>query len=186
MAEAVTQVAIPPSAAGAGAAPPRTSYRIQLAKDAHKFSAAHFLIFADGTAERLHGHNYRVTVELAAAGLRHGMVVDFGRLKPLLTAVLRQLDERFLVAGRHPEVSVQPADDDHVLVRYRRRRYLAPADEVAILPIDNTSSENLARWIAGELWRASTAALPEVALTGLEVRVEETAGQCASACLERA
>jgi hypothetical protein len=40
--------------------PQRESWSIQIDKDYLKFSAAHFLIFPDGTAERLHGHNYKV------------------------------------------------------------------------------------------------------------------------------
>ena len=39
-------------------------WSISVAKDYLKFSAAHFLIFPDGTAERIHGHNYRVSVDL--------------------------------------------------------------------------------------------------------------------------
>ena len=32
------------------------SWSIELEKEYFKFSAAHFLIFPDGSAERLHGH----------------------------------------------------------------------------------------------------------------------------------
>ena len=46
---------------------PQESWSISIDKDYLKFSAAHFLIFPDGTAERLHGHNYRVFVEIDAA-----------------------------------------------------------------------------------------------------------------------
>ena len=42
-------------------------WSIDIQKEAFKFSAAHFLIFPDGSAERLHGHNYRVYVEIDAA-----------------------------------------------------------------------------------------------------------------------
>src|SRR5690242_4697931 len=42
------------------------SWSIDIYKEYFKFSAAHFLIFPDGSAERLHGHNYRVYVEIAA------------------------------------------------------------------------------------------------------------------------
>src|ERR1700733_13558481 len=34
-------------------------YRMVLAKEDFKFSSAHFTLFADGSAELLHGHNYR-------------------------------------------------------------------------------------------------------------------------------
>jgi hypothetical protein len=52
-------------------------WSIELEKESFKFSAAHFLIFPDGSAERLHGHNYRVFVEIDAAldalRARHGL-----------------------------------------------------------------------------------------------------------------
>jgi 6-pyruvoyl-tetrahydropterin synthase len=49
-------------------------FHIELAKEDFKFSAAHFTLFGPDAAERLHGHNYRVTVavegeELDARGL---------------------------------------------------------------------------------------------------------------------
>src|SRR5678809_1048521 len=52
-------------------------WSIELAKEYFKFSAAHFLIFPDGSSERLHGHNYRVRVEIEASLTRHGLVLDF-------------------------------------------------------------------------------------------------------------
>jgi len=39
-------------------------WSIEVEKEYLKFSAAHFLIFPDGSAERLHGDNYRVFVAL--------------------------------------------------------------------------------------------------------------------------
>ncbi len=47
---------------------PGRTFATRVEKEHLKFSAAHFLIFANGSAERLHGHNYRVAVELEAAG----------------------------------------------------------------------------------------------------------------------
>ena len=41
-------------------------WSIEVEKEYLRFSAAHFLIFPDGSAERLHGHNYRVYVALEA------------------------------------------------------------------------------------------------------------------------
>ncbi|MCU0693405.1 MAG: 6-carboxytetrahydropterin synthase, partial [Polyangiaceae bacterium] len=49
------------------------SYKLFVAKDEHKFSCAHMTIFADGTKERLHGHNFRasiaVTIDANTGGL---------------------------------------------------------------------------------------------------------------------
>ena len=39
-------------------------WSILIEKEYLKFSCAHFLIFPDGSKERLHGHNYQVTAEV--------------------------------------------------------------------------------------------------------------------------
>jgi len=53
------------------------------------FSASHQLREYSGRCERLHGHNWRVRVHLAADELDPaGMVIDFHELDRLLAAVL--------------------------------------------------------------------------------------------------
>jgi len=152
------------------------SYAIRVEKEHLKFSAAHFLIFADGTAERLHGHNYRVAVELEVQGLGHGVIVDFRVVKDLLAEILGRLDERFLIPGRN-DLLTWHDDGDEVTVRFDRRRYVAPADEVVVLPITNTSSEELAGYLASELLRGLRDAVPTARWQRVEVGVEETSGQ---------
>lgn len=160
-------------------APPPTlarTFTIRVEKEHLKFSAAHFLIFDDGTAERLHGHNYRVAVELEAAALAHGVIVDFRLVKDLLAGILAPLDERFLVPGRHPSLRCEHSGDE-ITVRFGRRRYVVPADEVVVLPLANTSSECLAEHIATELLTGLRRAVPAARWSRIEVGVEETSGQ---------
>lgn len=56
-------------------------WSIDLYKQAFRFSSAHFLIAPGGSAESLHGHNYRVYVELDAALSKHGLVIEFKTVK---------------------------------------------------------------------------------------------------------
>jgi len=152
-------------------------WSIEVEKEYLKFSAAHFLIFPDGTAERLHGHNYRVYLALEARLSPHGLVLDFQHIKPLMRELVGELDERWILPGRHPELSVTRRADDVVEVRYRERYYAAPAADVLVLPINNTSAENLAALLAGELLARLRARYPELAVRALDFAVEETAGQ---------
>jgi hypothetical protein len=46
-----------------------------------------------------------------------------------------------------------------------------------VLPINNTSSENLATWFGRELLAELSRRFPDVRVTDLSVAVEETAGQ---------
>ena len=77
-------------------------YRVRLDKEHHVFSAAHFITFGGNICERLHGHNYRVFVEIAAALTRFGLVLDFKMVKPVVREICDELDEHWLVPGLHP------------------------------------------------------------------------------------
>ncbi|MCA8974107.1 MAG: 6-carboxytetrahydropterin synthase [Planctomycetes bacterium] len=158
-------------------AEPTESWSIQVEKDYIKFSAAHFLIFPDGTAERLHGHNYKVFVELHTALDRHGLVVNFKEIKPLLRKLCDDLDEHLLIPGEHPVLTAEHVDGGSIEIRYRQRRYLIPADEVIVLPISNTSAENLAAWFGRELRQRMRGTWPTLHVERLSVGIEETPGQ---------
>jgi len=61
------------------------------------FAAAHNLREYEGECEKLHGHNWRVQVVVAADTLdRLGMVMDFRELKGALNGVLEDLDHTYL------------------------------------------------------------------------------------------
>ena len=152
-------------------------WSIDIYKEYFKFSAAHFLIFPDGSAERLHGHNYRVFVEIAAELTSHGLVLDFKQVKPIVRELVDSLDEHWLVPGKHPVLRWNERDDGVVEVRYLERYYAAPRSDVIVMPINNTSSENLATWIGRELHQRLRARFPDLALHRLRLAVEETAGQ---------
>lgn len=153
----------------------RWSIRIQ--KDYLKFSAAHFLIFPDGTAERLHGHNYKVYVEVESNLDPHGLVLNFKEIKPLVREVCDRLDEHVLIPGRHPVLVATRGEDGSTEIRYRERSYRIPSDEVLILPVSNTSAENLAWYVGQEVVAGLRARFPALVLKRITVGVEETPGQ---------
>ena len=153
------------------------SWSIQVQKDYLKFSAAHFLIFPDGTAERLHGHNYKVIVEVSSELDPHGLVLNFKAIKPLIRELVDELDEHLLIPGEHPVLRCESTADGLVEIRYQDRYYAAPTEDVIVLPINNTSAENLAAWLGRELHRRMVERFPGVALRELVVAVEETPGQ---------
>lgn len=150
------------------------SRALAVEKQYHKFSAAHFLIFDDGTAERLHGHNYRVAAELETDAGK-GLVLDFKTFKALIDVAIADLDERLLLPALNQELRLT-RQGESLEVRYRERRYVVPADEVLVLPIGNTSVEELAAWIgervANGLVHAGTPRCGRLTLS-----VEETDGQ---------
>ena len=150
---------------------------LDMAKEYFKFSAAHFLIFPDGSAERLHGHNYHVTVELDAGLDEFGLVLDFKKVKPVVRELCDWLDEHFLVPGLHAELEVGDAVDGHRTVVYRDTRYMVPDEDLIVLPINNSSSENLATWFGRRLKEELESRFAGVEIERLHVSVEETSGQ---------
>jgi len=155
---------------------PRESWSISVEKDYLKFSAAHFLIFPDGTAERLHGHNYKVFVDLHTALDEHGLVVNFKEIKPLVRQLCDELDEHLLIPGEHPVLTAE-VQGEHYEIRYRERFYLVPREEVIVLPIGNSSAENLAAWFGRTLRERMRGTWPDLVVRELSVGVEETPGQ---------
>ncbi|HBG62360.1 MAG: 6-carboxytetrahydropterin synthase QueD [Omnitrophica WOR_2 bacterium RIFOXYB2_FULL_38_16] len=62
-----------------------------------EFSSAHLLREYDGKCKNLHGHNWKVDIEVYKKELDPiGMVADFGFLKSKMNEVLEILDHRFL------------------------------------------------------------------------------------------
>jgi len=61
------------------------------------FSAAHHLRDYEGKCERVHGHNYRVELQLKSPIVdRSGMVADFTVLRQALEKVLQRFDHQDL------------------------------------------------------------------------------------------
>lgn len=157
--------------------PAMERWSIEVEKEYLKFSAAHFLIFPDGSAERLHGHNYRVYAAIEARLSRHGLVIDFQHVKPVIRELVDELDEHWIVPGEHEELRWEERADGIVEVRYRDRYYAAPRDDVLVLPINNTSAENLAAHAGRELLRRLRERFADLEVRDLRVAVEETPGQ---------
>jgi 6-pyruvoyltetrahydropterin/6-carboxytetrahydropterin synthase len=153
------------------------SWSIAIDKEYLKFSCAHFLIFPDGSKERLHGHNYHVSCEIDGVLSEHGLVIDFKMVKPIVRTLCDRLDEHWLLPGEHRELRWQNRDDGHTEVSYRGCRYLAPTEEIIVLPINNTSAENFAAWIGRQLLQELRTSFGRVSVRNLTVAVSETPGQ---------
>ncbi len=152
------------------------SWHIFLEKEYFKFSCAHFLIFADGSKERLHGHNYHVQVEIEGDLSEAGLVIDFLHAKPVVRELCDFLDEHWLLPGEHPELKIETRGD-HTEVVYRESHYRVPSDEIRVLPINNSSVENLATWFGRELYRRLDERFGDRHVRRLRVAISETPGQ---------
>lgn len=151
------------------------SYRVKVTKDFLVFSAAHFITFAGDQCERLHGHNYRVEVDVDGPLDENEYVIDFIALRDYTRAITDRLDHHVLLPTRSPHIHVEEKAGQ-VEARFRETRWSFPAGDCVLLPIANTTAERLAWWIGQELLRSLIdAGIPAPAR--LCVHVEENFGQ---------
>ena len=155
-------------------------YSVRLAKEHHVFSAAHFITFgAPGATicERLHGHNYRVSVEVDGPLDENQYVIDFIALRDELKAITDEFDHRMLLPTGHPLIRVTAGEREvEVVFTPDGRRWVFPAGDCAILPVANTTAELLAQYI-GQRLLAAIARRTAVNPSRLEVAVDENHGQ---------
>lgn len=89
-------------------------YKLRIITD---FDAAHQLRGYKGKCENIHGHNWKVEVEVISEELNEiGIAIDFKELKSITDTVISQLDHTFI-------------------------NQIPPFTEI------NPSSENIARWL---------------------------------------
>lgn len=154
-------------------------FGVRLYKQRFNFASAHFLLFEDGRREELHGHNYQVRIELDGAGLDGaGMVADFIAIKPVIKAACDALDHRVLLPRDAPALKIQLSEAEVEVRVSDGARFVFPRRDVLVLPLANTSTELLARYLAGELERGLAAVMPAARIGRLRVEVEESGGQC--------
>ena len=153
-------------------------YEIYVGKEYLKFNAAHFIAYP-GFRERLHGHNYQVSVRIEGELGPDGYVVDFGLVKRVTKEVCEELDEHTIVPTASDCLVIDERDDTVVVTYEDGSRFVFPRSDVVLLPIVHSSAEELAAWVAGRL-RVELQAAGARPWRRLEVTVAETPGQAAS------
>lgn len=158
-------------------------YCIELEKDRFKFSASHFTIFSESKAERLHGHNYYLSLQFYFDSLNQetGLAAEMNHLKIMLQNICERLDERVLVPSQSKFLKIEQRDSQ-VEIRFAERFYSFPEGDIVSLPLANISSELLAQYIAGELVVPLQRLGPSMP-SKIQVKIQETRGQ--SVCFEK-
>lgn len=68
-----------------------------IVKTEDSFDSAHFLARYNGKCRNIHGHRWRVVIEIAGENLDDGMVVDFTNIKAALKALTDNLDHSLVM-----------------------------------------------------------------------------------------
>ena len=152
-------------------------FSVRVAKEEMGFCAGHFISYEGDKCERLHGHNYRVAVDISGPLDDNYYVFDFmrssGCAKPLRMNSTTACCCRPAIDSSGLKKS-QTASASNTVIETG----CSPHDCV-LLPIENTTAELLARYIATRLQKSLVAEhsfQPE----RIRVEVEETPGQAAT------
>jgi 6-pyruvoyltetrahydropterin/6-carboxytetrahydropterin synthase len=157
-----------------------SQFEVHITGDDLTFSAAHFLVFEGGDCERLHGHTYRVGVEIGGPLDRNQYVADFVTVRRVLKEILEELDHRVLLPTQRPDVEVS-SESEEIEIRFAGRRWVFPRGDCLLLPVANTTTELLAQHV-GERFLA---ALEKMGIgRSLAVRIEVAEGDGAGAVCE--
>src|SRR6185437_16021443 len=82
-------------------------YKVRVTKDHLVFCSGHFISYEGDRCERLHGHNYRTTVEIEGELDENRYVFDFIALKNRTRAITDDLDHRMMLTLHNPLIHVE-------------------------------------------------------------------------------
>lgn len=148
--------------------------RVSVERNRLRFSAAHMATF-HGQCEPLHGHNYEVMVDIEGELTGDSWVWDFGDLKKTVKSIIDELDHKFILQRNSAVLEIDEGRTNWK-IRFGDVGYVLPKSDVIALPIDNTTAERLAEWLAGRLvthYREAGVA----SFRKISVGIEESPGQ---------
>jgi dihydroneopterin triphosphate aldolase (PTPS-III) / 6-pyruvoyltetrahydropterin synthase len=155
------------------------AFEVFVSKETFKFNAAHFVAFP-GFRERLHGHNYRVSVRLLGSRsiAADGYLIDFGNVKEVTKNVCKSLNEHFL-CPQFSDVLVITTNETSVALKCEDgSEFVFPRQDCAMLPIVHATAEELGIYLYGEILHGLDASyLRQRGIHTMEVTVAESPGQ---------
>jgi 6-pyruvoyltetrahydropterin/6-carboxytetrahydropterin synthase len=122
-------------------------------KESHKFSAAHYTLFSATERERLHGHNYSVSVRIVLPLHAGGLCADYNVYKRRLAALCESLDEYLILAGDSPWQRVEEAGACY-RVTFAGEQMQFLCSDTLVLPISNATVEEFSHYLLRRLLEA--------------------------------
>lgn len=152
---------------------------IELYKEDMKFVAGHYTIFSATERERLHGHTFNLYAAITTEINANGLTFDYHYYKEKLRHHCRELNEYFLLAGNSPYQQVEE-QGDNIYVHYSDEVIPFLKKDVKILPIRNTTVEELSYWFLNQLIQ-NPEHLTEQKIQHILIKVFSGPGQSGSA-----
>ena len=152
-------------------------FSVAIGKELLRFTAAHFIAFR-GFREPLHGHTYQAQVTVSGPVGPDGYVVDFLVLKKIAGEECAQLHFRTLLPQQSDCLTIKESAAEVTVHCEDGTRFLFPRQDVCLLPIVHTSSEEIARYLLARL-RARLSETRGNSIQTIEVLIEDIPGQVA-------
>ena len=129
-----------------------------VAKD-FKWEAAHRLPWHKGKCKHLHGHSYRMTVELEGEPNSQGLVIDFNDIKSMIEPHIQELDHTTIISANDAELK-------QVFDEKNWKYYLLAQDSTA---------ENLCAHFMRAILERDSAILKANSIHAIGIKIAETA-----------
>lgn len=139
-----------------------------------EFSAVHFIVGHEKCGI-MHGHNWKLSAGIEGTPDETGMMIDFSDLKKILRKIIKKYDHRVLIPKENNKIKFNKIGEMEVDFEINESRYVLPREDCVLLPIINTTCEELAMLFWNEIHDAMK--LKEFKLKSIEVFIEEKDGQ---------
>ncbi|MCG3215628.1 MAG: 6-carboxytetrahydropterin synthase [Candidatus Heimdallarchaeota archaeon] len=151
------------------------SYDLFLSRDYFTFSCAH-LVIGEKFYETLHGHNYKLLVNVYGTQGKDNMVINFHSIKRILKPLVDSLDHFILIPSNNKLLQIsEKGEQITVQIPHLDKEYEFPKSDVVILQIENTTVEELSHYFVKML--AQNEELKQDNISQITVTVFEYEGQ---------
>lgn len=150
-------------------------YSIKIEKQYLHFCAAHFVIFDAENREAIHGHNYYVTADFFGEKMTDGKLIDISLIKPVIREFCDELDHLMILPEKNKFIKIE-SSKENILVKHHKSSFSFPKEEVLLLPLENTTMECMAEYLAEKLID-HVVKLSNGNVSSFEIIIQETLGQ---------
>lgn len=152
---------------------------IELFREDLHFSAGHFTIFSATEREKMHGHNYQIHAFITTLIEHDGIRFDYRIFHEKLMRICKQLNLCFLLPSESRYLKIEEQGNYyHAYFNGEMLPFLK--SDVVILPIANTTVEELSHWFIQQLIEDKNE-LEKHGVQALTIKVISNAGRSGSA-----
>ncbi|GMI59797.1 hypothetical protein ScalyP_jg11406 [Parmales sp. scaly parma] len=177
---------------------PQYPFEVFVSKEDFKFNASHFVAYRN-YRERIHGHNYKVSVRLIGERIQEdGYLLDFGDVKRAVRKLCKEMNEHFIcpmlsdvieirefelaeLVNGNPNSNSNPNPNPNPHLRLLcedKTMFIFPSSDCLKLPISHATTEELSVYLFVETLKGlNVETLKARGIRLMEVTVAEAEGQ---------